>query len=227
MHVIVGGCGRLGAEIAEQLSNDPQHDVVVIDWEPPAFARLGAGFNGETLEGDVTDRDVLEAAGIARADAFLAVTRFDNANLMAVEIADHLYGVEHTIARLFNPEREEVYRRLGVRYVSGTGILAKLFLNELREEEPALHVHFPHGDVEVVDIEVDERGRGRTVAELEEAGGIRVAAVRRGHRVFVPAPTERIEQGDVLTAAANPRGRSVLDAISVRSAVRSAARRRG
>jgi trk system potassium uptake protein len=82
---------------------------------------------------------------VAAPTGMLAVTRFDNANLMAVEIATHLYGVPRTVARLFNPERETVYRKLGVRYVSGTGILAKLFLNEFREGTFPHHVHFPTG----------------------------------------------------------------------------------
>jgi hypothetical protein len=117
--------------------------VVVIDVDPLAFDRLGSGFNGETIVGDCTDRDVLEQAGVQRADGLIAVTRSDNANLMAVEIATHLYDVPRTIARLFNPEREEVYRKLGVRYVSSTGTIAKLFLNEFQDESYPLHVHFP------------------------------------------------------------------------------------
>jgi trk system potassium uptake protein len=204
VHIIIGGCGRLGAEIAEQLSRDPDADVVILDTNPLAFDRLGAAFNGETLVGDCTDRDVLEQAGVQQADGLIAVTRFDNANLMAVEIATHLYEVPRTIARLFNPEREEVYRKLGVRYVSSTGTIAKLFLNEFREESYPLHVHFPDGDVAVVDLEVDTSGHGTTIEEFEQDGLLRVAAVRRGARVFIPDRTDRIERDDVLTAAMKP-----------------------
>lgn len=202
MHVIVGGCGRLGAEIAGRLSDDPDNDVVVVDIELRAFDRLGAVFNGQTLVGDVTDRDTLEQAGVERADGLMAVTRFDNANLMAVEIAKHLYDVPRTVARLFNPEREDSYRKLGIRYVSGTGILAKLFLNEFREQTFRQHVHFAHGEVEIVDLEIGPAGHGMTVAELEIDGKLRVAGVQRGARVFIPAPRERLEEGDVVAAAA-------------------------
>ena len=201
MHIIVGGCGRLGAEIAEQLSDDPDNDIVVVDVDTLAFDRLGSAFNGETIIGDVTDRDVLERAGVDRADGMLAVTRFDNANLMAVEIATHLYGVPRTVARLFNPERETVYRKLGVRYVSGTGILAKLFLNEFREGTFPHHVHFRHGDVEVVDLHIGPGGHGVTVADFELDGKLRIAAIQRGPRTFVPHPEDRLERGDVVAAA--------------------------
>ncbi|MFP5310560.1 MAG: potassium channel family protein [Actinomycetes bacterium] len=202
MHIIVGGCGRLGAEIAERLSDDQDNDVVVVDTDPLAFDRLGSAFNGETVVGDVTDRDVLEQAGISGAEGLIAVTRFDNANLMAVEIADHLYGVPRTVARLFNPEREQVYRKLGVRYVSGTGILAKLFLNEFKEETFPHHLHFPRGDVAVVDMTVGPGAHGMTVTDFELDGKLRVAAVTRAGRVLIPAPDTRLERADIVTAAA-------------------------
>ncbi len=147
---------------------------------------------------------MLERAGVARADGLIAVTRFDNANLMAVEIATHLYDVPRTIARLFNPEREDVYRKLGVRYVSGTGTIAKLFLNEFREESFPLHVHFADSDVHLVDLEIDTGGHGTTVEEFEVDGLLRVAAVRRGARVFIPDRTDRLERDDVVTAAMKP-----------------------
>ncbi len=210
MHIIVGGCGRLGAEIAEQLSNDADTDVVVIDVDPLAFDRLGAGFNGEEITGDCTDRDVLEHAGIKNAAGVIAVTRSDNANLMTVEIATHLYDVPRTIARLFNPEREEVYRKLGVRYVSSTNMIAKLFLNEFREDTLPLHVAFADSDVAIVDLELDTEAHGTTVAEFEQDGLLRVAAVRRGARVFVPDASDRLERDDIVTAAMKPAARRGL-----------------
>lgn len=202
VHIIVGGCGRLGSEIADRLADEPDNDVVVIDIDVLAFDRLGSAFNGETVTGNVTDRDVLEQAGISNADGLIAVTRLDNANLMAVEIAYHLYEVPRAVARLFNPDREQVYRKLGIRYVSGTGVLAKLFLNEFSEGSFPHHVQFPHGDVGIVDLEVGHGGHGVTVEEFEVEGRLRAAAVRRGARVFVPHPEDRLERGDVVTAAA-------------------------
>jgi trk system potassium uptake protein len=204
VYIILGGCGRLGAEIADRLSEDAENDVVILDVDPLAFDRLGSAFNGETMVGDCTDRDVLERAGVARADGLIAVTRFDNANLMAVEIATHLYDVPKTIARLFNPERENVYRKLGVRYVSSTGTIAKMFLNEFREESFPLHVRFPGSDVDIIELEIDTGGHATTVEEFEVDGLLRVAAVRRGARVFIPDRTDRLEKDDVVTAAMKP-----------------------
>lgn len=214
MHIIIGGCGRLGAEIAEQLSQDAETDVVVLDIDSTAFDRLGSAFNGEALVGDCTDRDMLEQAGVRRADGLIAVTRSDNANLMTVEIATHLYEVPRTIARLFNPDREEVYRKLGVRYVSSTGTIAKLFLNEFEEESYPLHVHFADSDVSMVDLEIDIGGHAMTVEDFELDGLLRIAAIRRGARVFIPDRSDRLERDDIVTAAMKPQAaRRITDSV--------------
>ena len=209
----MGGCGRLGSDIAEQLSREDDHDVVVIDTDRLAFDRLGGAFNGETVVGDVTDRDVLEQAGIDRAHGLLAVTRSDNANLMAVQTAQHLYGVPQTVARLFNPERESVYRRLGVRYVSGTGLLSKMFINEFRDDALRHHVALEDDEVEIVDVVLGADAHGLTVDDFELDGRLRVAAVTRRGRTTIPGPTFRLEREDLVTAAAARGARRRLGAL--------------
>jgi trk system potassium uptake protein len=200
MHFIIGGCGRVGAEVADQLS-DAEHDVVVIDPAEEAFYRLGGAFNGETLVGDITDKDVLQRAGIERADGLVAVTDLDNANLMAVEIAKELFDVPRTVARLFNPDREESYRKIGIHYVSGTRLVGKAILNELHAGTFPLHVAFTDGDVEVVEMRVTRGGHGVTIAELESIAPVRVAAVRRGIRVRIPRADDRLQEEDLLVAS--------------------------
>jgi trk system potassium uptake protein len=200
MHVIIGGCGRVGAELADRLS-DEGHDVVVVDLRESAFNRIGGAFNGETVTGDITDKDALIRAGIERAAALIACTDLDNANLMAVQIASELFGVPRTVARLFNPEREDSYRKMGVHYVSGTRLVAKALANEIRAGVFPLHVAFTDGDVEVVEMKVTRDGHGVTVAELESVGNVRVAAVQRGLRVRIPRLDDRLQQHDLVVAA--------------------------
>lgn len=200
MHVIIGGCGRVGAELADRLSNDG-HDVVVTDLDERAFRRLGGMFNGEALVGDITDKDLLLRAGVERADGLAAVTPSDNANLMAVEIATELFGVEPTVARLFNPQREPSYRKMGVRYVSETSMVVTALVNELRPLAFTRHVAGPNADVEIVEIPVKRAGHGMTIAELECDGDVRVAALRRGTRTTIPKLDTRVHKGDVVIAS--------------------------
>lgn len=200
MHVIIGGCGRVGAELADRLS-DEGHDVVVIDSSEQALRRVGAAFNGEVLVGDITDKDLMIRAGIEHADALAAVTQSDNANLMAVEIAAELFGVPHTVARLFNPQRERSYHKMGVRYVSETRMIVTAIRNELRPGAFHEYVAGPDEDVEVVEIPVGRAGHGVTIAELERSGDVRVAAITRGPRTRIPRLDDRLREGDLVVAA--------------------------
>jgi trk system potassium uptake protein TrkA len=200
MHVIIGGCGRVGAELADLLSGDG-HDVVIVDFDERAFRRLGGTFNGEPMVGDITDKDLLLRAGVEHAQGLAAVTQSDNANLMAVEVATELFGVERTVARLFNPQREPSYRKMGVRYVSETTMVVTALANELRPLAFSRHLARPDDDVEIVEIPIRRAGHGMTVAELERDGDVRVAAVRRGARTVIPRPDDRVHRGDVVVAS--------------------------
>ena len=200
MHAIIGGCGRVGAQLAERLSGEG-HDVVVVDQKASSFDRLGTGFNGDTLLGDFTDRETLIRAGIERAEAVVAVTSYDNVNLMAVQIAEILFSVPRTVARLFNPAREESYRKMGVHYVSGTRLVAKAILNEIRDEAFPLHVAFADNETRIVEMAVTREGHGWSIMELEEHGDVRVAAIRRGAKVRIPTPNDTVLRDDIVVAA--------------------------
>jgi len=69
MYVIIMGCGRVGARLANLLANDG-HEVLVLDTDTRAFNRLGTDFRGERMLGTGIDIDVLRKAEIERADAF-------------------------------------------------------------------------------------------------------------------------------------------------------------
>jgi len=206
MHVIIGGCGRVGAQLAERLAA-ANHDVVVVDRDATSFERIGDAFNGELVTGDITDKDALLRGGVDHADALAAVTQSDNANLMAVEIARELYGCRRTLARLFNPEREESYRKMGVHYVSGTRLVATAILNDLEAEAYPRHVASPDPDVEVLEMRVARDGHGVTIAEFEQSGDVRVASVFRGTRSRIPKLDDRLQADDVVVAAVR-RGRT-------------------
>lgn len=204
MHVIIGGCGRVGAQLAEQLS-DQGHDVVIVDTDEAAFQRLGTAFNGEALVGDITDKDMLVRAGVERADAMAAVTQSDNANLMAVQLATVLYDVPHTVARLFNPQRERSYHKMGVRYVSETSMIVAALRNDLVPGSFPVHLSRAEDDVDVVEITVGMAGHGVSVAELEAEGDVRVAKLIRGLRTRLPRQDDRFREGDLVVAAVRRR----------------------
>ena len=113
---IIVGCGRLGANLANTLS-DSGASVIIIDSKKDAFRKLSPSFGGITLVGDVTDINVLKEARIENAASIILVTNNDNTNIMAAQIARELFNIRNVIARLYDPERECVYREFGIHTI--------------------------------------------------------------------------------------------------------------
>lgn len=176
-------------------------DVSVVDNRPEAIEALGKSFDGTFHVGLVYDVAILEDAGVRDADAFLAVTDSDNANLMAVQVAKEVFGVPLAIARLDDPAREPAYRAMKIDFVAGSHLVAKVMVERIREPDFAYHVSFPAGDVQIVELVVGAGGAGVSVRVLEREADIRVAAVRRDNHVIVATDETAVEAGDVVVAA--------------------------
>ena len=112
-YTIIIGCGRLGANLANTLSDNGE-DVLIIDKNKEAFRKLSPAFGGLTLNGDATDLDILLEAQISNATTVIAVTNNDNANILVAQIAREMFHIERVIARLYDPEREYVYHEFGI-----------------------------------------------------------------------------------------------------------------
>ncbi len=130
MKVVVMGCGRVGARIASILDHNG-HDVSVVDTDQRAFRRLSADFRGLTIIGTGIDEDILRAAGIESAHAFIAVTNGDNRNIMAAQVAQSVFNVPEVVCRIYDPVREDTYRRLGLTTVCPTTTVSALILDHV------------------------------------------------------------------------------------------------
>jgi trk system potassium uptake protein TrkA len=138
MFIIIMGCGRVGARVASELAQGG-HEVTVIDMSPNSFRRLPPDFPGNTIVGNGIDVDVLRKAGIERADAFAAVTQGDNRNVMASQIAKHIFNVSKVVTRIYDPLRQETFEMLGIEAISPTVIGAREFLRILDPDVLTTH----------------------------------------------------------------------------------------
>jgi len=130
MKIIIMGCGRVGARLAGLLDAEG-HSVTVLDTDSYSFRRLPTGFKGKALVGNGIDEEALKRAGIQQVDAFVAVTQGDNRNIMAAQIAKHIFGVKRVICRIYDPLRQEIYQSLGIESLSPTSIFADLLKKRL------------------------------------------------------------------------------------------------
>jgi trk/ktr system potassium uptake protein len=125
LKLVIVGCGRVGSQIASDMDR-AGHDVVIVDREPNSFSRaasrgvLTRDFKGDQVVGNGTDAAVLRRAGVEHADGFVAVTEGDNRNIMAAQIAKHVFKVPHVVARIYDPERADAYAKLGLHTICPT-----------------------------------------------------------------------------------------------------------
>ncbi len=132
MNAVIMGSGRVASELATLLDREG-HKITVIDLDPAQFEKLPETFGGRTVVGDATDEDVLRKAGLPAADAFIALTRDDDRNAMAAQIAKHIFGVRKVICRIYDPLREEFYKTLGLEAISPIMVFARLVKGRLEE----------------------------------------------------------------------------------------------
>ena len=197
MKTIIMGCGRVGEQLA-RLMADEGHEVVVIDYNPQALARLSSGFKGKLVKGIGFDRNVLVEAGIATADAFAATSSSDNANIIAARIARNVFHVPRVVARMYDPRRAGIYQRLGLTTISSTTWGAGRIREVLTHTEFDPVIIFGSGEVSVLTLEVPVQLIGHNIRHLNIPGEIDVASVTRQGRAFIPISGTELHAGDIL-----------------------------
>lgn len=133
MKIVIMGCGRVGGRLAGLL-DAAGHDVAVLDMDSYSFRWLPANFRGKALVGDGTDEEVLRKAGIEEADAFVSSTQGDNRNVMAAQMAKHIFNVPKVVSRIYDPLREEMYHELGLETISPTKVSAQMLLDLIMDK---------------------------------------------------------------------------------------------
>lgn len=202
MHVVILGCGRVGSTLANSLE-ERGHQVSIIDQVPEAFRRLGPTFEGRTVTGVGFDPDVLREAGIEHADAFAAVSSGDNSNIIGSRVAREEFGVQTVAARIYDQGRAEVYERLGIPTVATVRWAADQLRRRILPEGSESEWVDPSGEVRLAEVHVDRGWRGRTVGQLEEATGVRVAFLTRLGKGMLPTSETVVQDGDLVHVVMN------------------------
>ena len=201
MHVVIMGCGRVGAALAMALER-LGHDLSVIDQNQQAFRRLSADFHGQRIRGIGFDRQVLSEAGTEQAGAFAAVSNGDNSNIIAARVARETFGVNHVVARIYDPKRAAVYERLGIPTVATVPWTTDRLLRMLLPDGVAAAWRDPSGTVAVLQLPLQEGWAGRTVGDLEEYIGARIAFIVRFGTGVLPNHNTVVQAEDQVYAAA-------------------------
>ncbi|AWL41031.1 MULTISPECIES: potassium channel family protein [Streptomyces] len=197
MHIVIMGCGRVGAALAQTLE-EQGHTVAVIDQDPTAFRRLGSGFGGRRVSGVGFDQDTLREAGIEEAGAFAAVSSGDNSNIIAARVARETFGIENVAARIYDPRRAEVYQRLGIPTVATVRWTADQMLRRLLPSGAEPLWRDPSGGVQLAEVHTTPSWIGHKISTLQEETGVRVAFLTRLGEAILPTSQTVLQDGDLV-----------------------------
>jgi len=213
-HIIICGYGRTGYYIARDLRKTGR-SFVVIENDPERLKLLEQ--DGITfLEGDASDEDLLETAGIEKAEALVAALSKDADNLFLTLSARSLNSELHIIARVEDPDSSRKFMKAGAtRVVSPFSTGANRIVQLLTRPAAVDLIELVDGHknlaLEVNEIVVEENSKldGKTLAEarVRQTLGCMVFAIKHpnGETVFDPDPEKKLAPGDVLVAIQKPR----------------------
>lgn len=193
MYVLIIGCGKIGSNLAQKLSLEG-NDVVIVDNNDENLLRLGSSFNGTRIKGVEIDMDVLEEAGIGNVDVLLAMTQDDNKNIMVSEIAKNIFGIKKVIARVFDINREFMYKKLGIQTINTTELVTNIIKTKIIGNT-----------IQIISI-LDENNRIISVPilklkeylpkDFEKKYNCIISAIIRNGKMIYPSPEKLLQKND-------------------------------
>ncbi|AEE97992.1 potassium channel family protein [Mahella australiensis] len=211
MYIIIIGGGKVGYYLAKTLAPE-HHKLVLVDEDYDLCKKLASELSGsgiDLLYGDGTNTYLMKDAGIEKADMLIAVTGYDQNNLVACQLAKKYFAVPHTIARVNNPKNINVFKRLGVdSVVSSTARIAEIIGKEVDWTDINRVLMEKVGDVRIREVSVAEGSlaEGKNIAEIGLPKGTIIASVIRKNKIIVPNGQTQLLAGDDIIVVANEDG---------------------
>ena len=217
MKVIIIGGGQTGAYIANILLSN-KCEVTVIENREPIIAKLKREIPEKNiLLGNGTDPDVLEQAGIDKADVLAAVTGADETNLVAATIARFEFDVPRVIARVNNPKNAWLFNAgMGVDVaINQADLLAHLVVEEMNQVAMLTLMKISRGTYSIVQFKVSENAHanGKKIRELTLPAQAVLIAVYQGEQTLIPHGDTVIGVGDIVLAFADESAQQQLNAL--------------
>lgn len=208
MKVIIIGAGKVGYSIASLLSGE-DHDVVVIEQSQERQEILEDNLDVQVICGSGSSTSVLEAAGVRNADMLLAVTEFDELNMVSCLLGKK-YGVKTTVARVRNPEYLEVKdisfkETMGIDLIINPERVTAMEIAQIVGYPEAMNVDFyAMGKVQMLELEIEKNSPliGKKIKELDTTVPYNIICIERQQKILVPRGDDVLELGDHLNIMA-------------------------
>jgi trk system potassium uptake protein TrkA len=213
VYLIIVGLGGIGRNLVDIATKD-KNDVVVIDEDEKRCKEIAEKYDVLTIVGDATERSTLEEAEASRANALIATTSDDAANLMMALTAKEL-GTKKTVAVVNQEEHVDMFKR------------ADIFLFENPDMTVARHLYLSAkrpkikdfltvggGKAEIFEVIVSDKSRavGKPLSKLRIKEGI-VVAIERNGDIILPKGDTVIQVQDHITTFAKAKDVEKISAL--------------
>lgn len=206
MYLIIVGAGPVGASLVEMTVRDG-HNVVLIESNEGRAKVASERFDARVLHADIAEGGILEEAGADKADAIIATTSDDSANLMAMVLGRD-GGIKTLVAVVNDPRHQPMFERLGVHVlVDPEVIVARHLYYVVRQPSISEIVTLP-GGAQVFEITVENSAPlvGKSLTQAGQAGllreGLVIIFLKRGKESRIPSGKTVVQAGDELTVLA-------------------------
>jgi trk system potassium uptake protein TrkA len=200
MYIVIVGAGNVGYHLAKAVLSKG-HEVLLIDRDAATLERIEDELGSIGLKGDGCEANVLEEAGTARADLFVAVTDQDADNLVACQIAKHRFKVPRTVARMSDLKNEPLFKKLGVDVTVSSTILILQYI-ETQTSKPRLLTRLAvlrGSEREMVDVRIPPTAAvvGKKIRDISlPQNSLIILLIRQDERIQLPTSTTTLEAGD-------------------------------
>jgi trk system potassium uptake protein TrkA len=213
--VIVGG-GRVGYYLAKELL-DQGHEVVIIEKNAAIVAAILEDLGSIAYRGDGCETYVLGEVGTPRADMLIAVTGDDEDNLVACQVAKHLFQVPRTIARIRDPRNETIFKKLGIDVtINNTNIILENIEEQVPTHKLTHLLELRDQGLEIVEVKIPANASsvGQSVKELQlPPGTVLSLVIRKSRKPIVPSGSTIIQAEDQVVAVTSRESEETLRAV--------------
>jgi len=215
MYIIIVGGGKIGYYLAKALL-DEGHEVLVLEKEAATKESICDELGSVCTRGDGCEAATLAEVGTARADMLIAVTRDDEDNLVACQVAKHKFNVPRTVARISNPKNEALFKKLGIDItISSTDVILGSIELEVPTHPLTRLLTIRDKGLELVEIKItpDSTTIGKTIKELSLPPESELCLlIRKDEKPRVPTADVVLQAGDQIIALTGTESENALRA---------------
>ncbi|WP_312501719.1 Trk system potassium transporter TrkA [Lacrimispora sp.] len=211
MKIIIVGCGKVGATLAEQLNNE-HHDIMLIDKNADVINSITERIDVMGVVGNGAVYKIQMEAGIQETDLLIATTNSDELNMLCCLIAKKA-GNCHTIARIRNPEYHSeinyIREELGLSLAINPEMAAAMEISRLLRFPSAIKIDtFAKGRIEILKFLVPDHSilhnmKVREVLTMLHCN-VLICAIEHGNEVIIPSGESVMMAGDKISFIASP-----------------------